>query len=162
GLALLGCALLSGWLRAVFVFRSGEIGQDILYDLRRRAFDHVQALSVSFHERFTSGRVISRLTSDVDTLTELLDSGLDGLLTAVFNMAAIAVLLIVIDIPLAAIALGSLLPLWLLYKWFSTRAAVAFQRTREAVATLIVDIVETFNGIRAVQAFRREKRNDAI
>jgi ABC-type multidrug transport system fused ATPase/permease subunit len=162
GVALLGCALVSGWLRALFVFRSGEIGQDILYDLRRRAFDHVQTLSVSFHERFTSGRVISRLTSDVDTLTELLDSGLDGLLTAVFNMVAIAVLLMFIDIPLAAIALGSLLPLWVLYKWFSARAALAFQRTREAVATLIVDIVETFNGIRAVQAFRREKRNDAI
>jgi ABC-type multidrug transport system fused ATPase/permease subunit len=162
GLGLLASALLSGWLRAIFVFRSGEIGQDILYDLRRRGFDHVQALSVSFHERFTSGRVISRLTSDVDTLTELLDSGLDGLLTAVFNVAAIAVLLIVLDIPLAAIALGSWIPLWLLYRWFSTRAATAFQRTRETVATLIVDIVETFNGIRAVQAFRREKRNDAI
>ena len=74
--------IVSGWLRAVFVQRSGLIGQEILFELRRRAFDHAQALSVSFHERFTSGRVISRLTSDVDTLTELLDSGLDGLITA--------------------------------------------------------------------------------
>ena len=162
GVALLTAALLSGWLRSVFVTRSGVIGQNILFDLRRRGFDHMQALSVSFHERFTSGRVISRLTSDVDTLTELLDSGLDGLLTAVFNSAAIAVLLLVLDLPLAAIALGSLLPVWLLYRWFSPRAAVAFTRTRETVATMIVSIVETLNGIRAVQAFRREKRNDVI
>ncbi|MFN2559756.1 MAG: ABC transporter ATP-binding protein [Jatrophihabitans sp.] len=162
GALLLIAALLSGGLRSVFVMRSGAIGQDILYDLRRRGFDHMQALSVAFHERFTSGKVISRLTSDVDTLTELLDSGLDGLLTALFNSTAIAVLLLVLDPPLAAIALGSLIPLWLLYRWFSPRAAAAFGRTRETVATMIVNIVESFNGIRAVQAFRREKRNDAI
>jgi ABC-type multidrug transport system fused ATPase/permease subunit len=160
--ALFGCAVLSGWLRAVFVLRSGAIGQDVLFDLRRRGFDHVQKLSVAFHERFTSGRVISRLTSDVDTLTELLDSGLDGLLTALFNIVAIAVLMLLLDVPLALIALASLIPLWMLYRWFSGRAAVAFRRTRETVATMIVNIVETFNGIRAVQAFRREKRNDGI
>jgi ABC-type multidrug transport system fused ATPase/permease subunit len=157
-----GCALLAGWLRAVFVRRSGRVGQAILFDLRRRAFDHTQALSVSFHERFTSGRVISRLTSDVDTLTELLDSGLDGLITAVLNIVTISVLLLVLDLQLAAITLASFVPLWFLYRWFSGRAAVAFRRTREAVAALIVNFVETFNGIRAVQAFRREERNDRL
>jgi ABC-type multidrug transport system fused ATPase/permease subunit len=162
GSGLLTAALLSGWLRSVFVLRSGRVGQDILFDLRQRGYDHVQGLSVAFHERFTSGRVISRLTSDVDTLTELLDSGLDGLLTALFSSAAIAVLLLVLDLPLGLIALASLIPLWLLYRWFSPRAAVAFKRTRETVATLIVNIVETFNGIRVVQAFRREKRNDQL
>jgi ATP-binding cassette subfamily B protein len=162
GAALLLAALLAGGLRTLFVVRTGVIGQAILYDLRRRGFDHMQALSVSFHERFTSGRVISRLTSDVDTLTELLDSGLDGLLTAVFNSSAIAVVLVVLDWQLGLISLASLLPLWLLYRWFSPRAAVAFGRTRESVATLIINVVETLNGIRAVQAFRREKRNDAI
>ncbi|SHH25990.1 ABC-type multidrug transport system, ATPase and permease component [Jatrophihabitans endophyticus] len=162
GAALVVSALLSGTLRAVFVVRSGRVGQAILFDLRRRGFDHVQSLSVAFHERFTSGRVISRLTSDVDTLTELLDSGLDGLLTALFNSVAIAVLLLFLDVPLGLLALASLLPLVLLYRWFSPRAAEAFRGTREKVATMIVEIVETFNGIRAVQAFRREKRNDAI
>jgi ATP-binding cassette, subfamily B, bacterial len=156
------CALLSGSLRAVFVVRAGRTGQAILFDLRRRAFDHIQGLSVSFHERFTSGRVISRLTSDVDTLTELLDSGLDGLITAVLNIVAIAVLMSLLDLPLAGIALASLVPLVLLYRWFSSRAGVAFRRTRETVATLIVNFVETFNGIRAVQAFRREGRNDQL
>jgi ABC-type multidrug transport system fused ATPase/permease subunit len=160
--ALAVSAVVSGLLRSVFVIRSGAIGQAVLFDLRRRGFDHVQALSVSFHERFTSGRVISRLTSDVDTLTELLDSGLDGLLTAAFNIAAISVLLYFLDVPLALIATASLIPVWFLYRWFSGRAQVAFRRTRESVATLIVNIVETFNGIRAVQAFRREDRNDRI
>jgi ATP-binding cassette subfamily B protein len=160
--ALAGSALLSGWLRSLFVLRSGAIGQAILYDLRRREFDHVQSLSVSFHERFTSGRVISRLTSDVDTLTELLDMSLDELLTAVFNIAAISVLLFFLDVPLAALVIASLVPLYLVFRWFSRRATKAFRRTRETAATMIINIVETFNGIRAVQAFRREKRNDAI
>jgi ATP-binding cassette subfamily B protein len=158
--ALIICALASAWLRAVFVRRTGRIGQDILFDLRQRAFDHTQALSVSFHERFTSGRVISRLTSDVDTLNELLDSGLDGLLTASLTIVAIAVVLLVLDAPLALLALASFVPLWFLFRWFSSRAAEAFRRTRESVATLIVNIVETFNGIRAVQAFSRERAND--
>jgi ABC-type multidrug transport system fused ATPase/permease subunit len=160
--ALLVCALVSGALRSVFVRRSGVIGQAILFDLRCRGFDHVQALSVSFHERFTSGRVISRLTSDVDTLTELLDAGLDGLLTAILNITAISVLLFFLDVPLAAFVLLSLLPLYFLFRWFSVRATEAFRRTRETIAAVIVNIVETFNGIRAVQAFRREKRNDGI
>ncbi len=160
--ALIGSALVSGLLRSVFVIRSGVIGQAILFDLRRRGFDHAQSLSVSFHERFTSGRVISRLTSDVDTLTELLDTGLDGLLTAMLNIAAISVLLFFLDVSLAALTLASLVPLFFLFRWFSARATEAFRRTRTTAATMIVNIVETLNGIRAVQAFRREKRNDAI
>ena len=158
--ALVFSALASAWLRAIFVRRTGRIGQDILFDLRQRAFDHTQALSVSFHERFTSGRIISRLTSDVDTLNELLDSGLDGLLTAALTIIAIAVVLLVLDWPLALLALASFVPLYFLFRWFSSRAAEAFRRTRESVATLIVNIVETFNGIRAVQAFSRERAND--
>jgi|KBSSwiStaDraftv2_1062776.scaffolds.fasta_scaffold08079_3 ABC-type multidrug transport system fused ATPase/permease subunit len=159
---LVMAALLSAGLRSWFVIKSGRIGQHVLFDLRRRLYDHTQALSVSWHERFTSGRVISRLTSDVDTLTELLDAGLDGLLVAGFNISAIAVLLLVLDVPLALIALAALIPLWLLFRWFSESSRAAFRATRGTVATMIVGIVESFNGIRAVQAFRRERRNDAI
>ena len=155
-------AIASGLLRSLFVIRAGVIGQALLFDLRRRAYDHMQALSVAFHERFTSGRVISRLTSDIDTLTELLDAGLDGLIVALLNIAAIFVLLFVLDAPLALIALASFGPLYLLFRWFSLRAAHAFRATRETVASVIVNIVESMNGIRAVQAFRRERRNDAI
>ncbi|MFL6161264.1 MAG: ABC transporter ATP-binding protein [Jatrophihabitantaceae bacterium] len=155
-------ALASGVLQWLFLRRIGTIGQAVLFDLRRRVFDHTQRLSVSWHERFTSGRVISRLTSDVDTLRELLDASLDGLLLAVFNITVITVLMLVLDPWLALVALSAVVPLWLLFRWFSARSTVAFRRTRETIALLIVQFVETFNGIRAVQAFRREPRNDAI
>ena len=160
--ALVVAAVGSGVLQWVFLRRTGVIGQAILFDLRRRVFDHTQRLSVSWHERFTSGRVISRLTSDVDTLRELLDSSMDGLLLAVLNIVVISVLMLVLDPWLALIALAAMVPLFLLFRWFASRSAVAFRRTRETVALLIVQFIETFNGIRAVQAFRREPRNDAI
>jgi ATP-binding cassette subfamily B protein len=160
--ALITAAVLSGVLQLIFLRRTATIGQAVLFDLRRRVFDHTQRLSVSWHERFTSGRVISRLTSDVDTLRELLDSSMDGLLLAVLNIVVISVLMLVLDPWLALIALGAMIPLFLLFRWFSARSTVAFRSTRETVALLIVQFVETFNGIRAVQAFRREPRNDAI
>ncbi|UQX89133.1 ABC transporter ATP-binding protein/permease [Jatrophihabitans telluris] len=160
--ALVVAAAVSGVLQWAFLRRSGTIGQAILFDLRRRVFDHAQRLSVSWHESFTSGRVISRLTSDVDTLRELLDASLDGLLLAVLNITVISVLMLVLDPWLALIALAAVIPLFFLFRWFSARSTVAFRRTRESIALLIVQFVETFNGIRAVQAFRREKRNDAI
>jgi len=160
--ALAAAAAAAGVLQLIFLRRTGEVGQAVLFDLRRRIFDHTQRLSVSWHERFTSGKVISRLTSDVDTLRELLDASLDGLLLAMLNIVVITVLMLVLDPWLALLALVAMIPLLLLFRWFSARSTVAFRRTRESVALLIVQFVETFNGIRAVQAFRREPRNDAI
>ncbi len=162
GVALLVCALATGVLDRIFLLRGGRLGQKILFELRRRLFDHLQALSVSFHESYTSGKVISRVTSDVDTLNELLSSAMDGLVTALLNIVTISVILLVLDLKLAAIAIGSFVPLWLLYRWFAVRSAVVFGRTREAIAAVVVQIVETLNGIRAVQTFRREPRNDVL
>jgi ATP-binding cassette subfamily B protein len=159
---LVVAAAISGVLQWIFLRRTGTVGQTILFELRRRVFDHTQRLSVSWHEQFTSGRVISRLTSDVDTLRDLLDSSLDGLVLAVLNIVVISVLMLVLDPWLALIALSAIVPLWFLFRWFSNRSTLAFRRTRETVALLIVQFVETFNGIRAVQTFRREQRNDAI
>jgi ATP-binding cassette subfamily B protein len=162
GSALLVSALVSGALNRLFLARTGRLGQRILFDLRRQLFDHLQALSVSFHERFTSGRVISRLTSDVDTLNEMLEAAMDGLVTAVLNIVTISVVLLLLDLELAAIAIAAFVPLWFLYRWFARRSSVVFRRTREAIAAVIVQFVETMNGIRAVQAFRREPRNAAL
>jgi ABC-type multidrug transport system fused ATPase/permease subunit len=159
---LIGCAVLGGLLRSVFVYASGKIGQGILYELRRRLFRHVQSLSVSFHERFTSGKVISRLTSDLDTLQDLFEAGIDSLLTAGFNIVIITVFMLVHDLPFAALVIGSLIPLYLLYRWYTKRAHPAFLRTRETIAAVIVNFAETLNGMRAMQAFRRERRNERI
>jgi ABC-type multidrug transport system fused ATPase/permease subunit len=160
--ALLGCAAADAVLRTAFLIRAGRIGQAVLLDLRRRVFDHVQRLSLAFHERYTSGKVVSRLTSDVDALNELLDEGLDGLITALLSVVSIGVILLVLDLPVALVTLATFLPLWLLSRWFRSRSFSAYRRTREANSSLIVQYVESLGGIRAVQAFRRERRNEDI
>ena len=73
---MLASALLQAFARQLFLMRSGRLGQTVLLGLRRRVFDHFQRLSPSFHDKYTSGRVISRLTSDVDVIDEMLDERL--------------------------------------------------------------------------------------
>ncbi|KAA2262968.1 ABC transporter ATP-binding protein [Solihabitans fulvus] len=149
-------------LRYSFLRLSGRIGQDLLLDVRQRIFRHVQKLSLSFHESYTSGKVISRLTSDVDSLNDLLAMGLDGLLTSLLSIVGIAALLLYLDLPLALVVLVGFVPLLLVTRWFQRRSRQAYRNTRGAIAKIIVQFVETMNGIRAVQAFRREPRNEAI
>ncbi|MEV7802404.1 ABC transporter ATP-binding protein [Microbispora sp. NPDC088329] len=160
--AVLAAALTQALTRQAFLQMSGRIGQDILLELRRRVFDHFQRLSLSFHEKYTSGRVISRLTSDVDAIAELLDSGFDGLVTAVLTLCGTAVMLLVLDVRLGLVALLPLPVLLLFTRWFRRQSSVVYRRTREAVALVIVHFVESMTGIRAVQAFRREPRNQEI
>ena len=160
--ALLVAAVLDTLLRFVFLTWSGRVGQAVLLTLRRRLFTHVQRLPLSFHERYTSGKTISRLTSDVEALAELLDEGLDNLVTALFSVLTIGVVLIVLDPPLGLVALLGFPPLFLVARWFQRNSVAAYRRTRETIAALIVQFTETFGGIRAVQAFRREPRNDEL
>ncbi len=149
-------------LRAGFLLLTGRVGQDVLLDVRRRVFAHGQRLSLDFHESFTSGRFISRLTSDVDALSDLLEKGLDGFGGAVLSLLGISVLLVWLDPVLAVIVLAGFIPLLLLTRWFQRRSRATYRRTRVTVARLIVQFVESMNGIRAVQAYRRERRNEEI
>ena len=160
--AMVGAAVLDTVLRFVFLTWSGRVGQAVLLALRRRVFLHVQRLPLSFHERYTSGKTISRLTSDVEALAELLDEGLDGLVTALFSVLTIGVVLVVLDPPLGLISLLAFPALFWVARWFQRNSTAAYRRTRETIAALIVQFTETFGGIRAVQAFRREPRNDEL
>ncbi len=159
---ILVTALAGASLRLRFLKLAGRIGQDVLYDLRGRVFRQFQRLPIAFHERYTSGRVISRLTNDLDALGDLVNASLDGLINAILNVAVIGIVLAVLDPELSLFLLVCLPALYLLLRWYTSGSRVAYRRTREAIAALIVQFVETLNGIRAVQAFRREPRNDAI
>ena len=165
-LTITGVVLVSVAVQAVarltFLVMSGRVGQQVLLELRRRVFRHFQRLSPAFHDRYTSGRVISRLTSDVDAIDEMLDTGFDGLVNAALTLVGTSVLLLVLDLELGLVALASFPFLLWLTGWFRSQSAVAYRRTRETVAAVIVHFVESMTGIRAVQAFRREQRNEEI
>ena len=140
----------------------GRLGAEVVTDLRRRLFAHFLRLPVSFHERYTSGRVISRQVSDIDSISDLFDEGLDSLVSAVLSLLLVGAGMLLLDWPLALVVLAGFGPLTWLTVWFRRESAIAYRRTRETIAQVIVHFVETFGGIRAVQAFRGERRNEEI
>ncbi|MGW1880120.1 ABC transporter ATP-binding protein [Streptomyces sp. NPDC001975] len=154
-------ALLSGGLQYAFIEASARVNQDVLLDLRGRIFRHAQALSIDFHERYTSGRLISRSTTDVESLRELLSEGLQELVTVILSFLYISAMLLWLDLGLGAVAVASFVPLYLLVRLYQRRAVRVYKARSTAIATVIVKFVETMNGIRPVRAFRREAANDA-
>ncbi len=161
-LAYLAAGLINALGKAVFVRLAAKVSQAVLLDLRGRVFTHSQALSLSFHERYTSGRVISRLTSDLDALGDLAQEGLEGLISGLLTVVAISVTLLVLDLQLGLIALAAFIPIVLATRWFQHRSRQIYRRTRSAIASVIVQFTETMNGLRAVLSFRRESRNRDI
>ncbi|MFF3329816.1 ABC transporter ATP-binding protein [Streptomyces sp. NPDC002888] len=154
------CAVASGGLQYAFIVASARVNQDVLLDLRGRIFRHAQALSVDFHERYTSGRLISRSTTDVESLRELLNEGLQELVTVVLSFVYISAMLLWLDLGLGAVAVASFVPLYLLVRMYRRRAGRVYTKRSTAIAAVIVRFVETMNGIRPVRAFRREAVND--
>ncbi|MET9654647.1 ATP-binding cassette domain-containing protein [Streptomyces sp. NPDC006460] len=154
------CAAGAGLLQYVFVRAAARINQDVLLDLRGRIFRHAQALSVDFHERYTSGRLISRSTTDVESLRELLSEGLQELIAVVLAFVYISAMLLWLDLGIGAVAVASFVPLYLLVRLYQRRAALVFDERSTAIAGVIVKFAETMNGIRPVRAFRRERAND--
>ncbi len=163
GLAV-GAYLFTGVIGAVLIawytVLTARISQAILIELRKRVFLHTQRLSLEFHESYTSGRIIARQTSDLDAIRELLDSGLSQLVQGGLYMAFIAIALLSLDWVSGLVLFGSLVPLWFLTRWFQLSSQKVFRETRTASARVIVHFVETMTGIRAVKAFRKEKRNE--
>lgn len=155
------CSVFSGALQYAFIQLSARVSQDVLLDLRGRIFRHAQALSVDFHERYTSGRLISRSTTDLESLRELLEEGLQELIHIVLSFVSIAVVLLWLDLATGAAAVASFLPLYLLVRLYRKRSSVIFAARSTAIASVVVKFAETMNGIRPVQAFRREPVNDA-
>ena len=159
---LLGAVVLQAVSRVVFLQVSGRVGQQVLLDLRRRVFRHFQRLDVAFHDRYTSGRVVSRQTNDVEAIQELLSNGFDGLVTAALTLVGTAVLLLTLDLRLGLACLVGFPVLLLLVRWFRNASEATYRTVRETAALVIVHFVETMTGIRAVQGYRRERRNQDI
>ncbi|GII97798.1 ATP-binding cassette subfamily B protein [Sediminihabitans luteus] len=153
-------AIVAGVTYAAYVRTAARISQAVLLDLRRRVFAQTQRLSLEFHERYTSGRVISRQTSDLEALRELLDSGLTGIVSGVLLMLFTGISLFALDWQTGLVLFVAVVPAAMLTRWYQKRSARYYRGTRTTSARLIVSFVETMTGMRAVQAFRREKANE--
>jgi ABC-type multidrug transport system fused ATPase/permease subunit len=146
----------------MFVTMTGQVGQAVVLELRRRLFRHLLSLPVAFHESYTSGRVISRQTSDVEAISDLFEEGLDSLISAALTLVLVGTGMLLLNWRLGLIVLAGFVPLTWLTRWFRDESGKAYRWIRDANSAVIVQFVETFGGIQAVQAFRREKRNFEI
>lgn len=141
------------WANVAYTVR---VSLGVVVYLRKRVFRHAQSLSVSFHERYTSGKVISRLTSDIDTVRSFLDSGISQLAITLLSMVISAVAIFFLDWRIGLLMLVMGVPIYFLTRWFQRTAAPVFRTMRTESAHLTSRFVETFTGIRAVKAFGAE------
>ena len=158
-LLFLGCVL-AGWFtfRALILVTT-RTAQRVLYALRVRVFAQLQRLGLDFYEKEMGGRIMTRMTSDIEALQQLLQNGLINALAAVVTFIGSAGILLVMNSRLGLATIVSVLPLVALSRWFQKRSDVAFLAAREKVATVNAQFQEGLSGVRVAQAYAREARN---
>ncbi|MFJ8144759.1 ABC transporter ATP-binding protein [Streptomyces sp. NPDC096048] len=156
--ALLGLlAVLAQWTAQTGEIRmTGRTGERILYSLRLKIFAQLQRLGLDYYERELTGRIMTRMTTDVDALSTFLQTGLVTAFVSVVTFFGILVALLVIDVQLALVVFATLPPLIIATYFFRKASVKAYELARERVSSVNADLQESVAGLRIVQAFRRE------
>lgn len=158
--AYVGSVVVGTFAAGARVAWTGRLGQRLLRDLRIRIFGHLQRLSLDFFTEEKAGRIMTRMTSDVEALNQLLQEGLVTLLVQGLTLVFIAAVLLYDNVLLALVTLfGVLPPLTWLSLWYRRRSDSAYDDVREEVANVLADLQENLAGIRVVTAFHRQERN---
>ncbi|MGR6538448.1 ABC transporter ATP-binding protein [Streptomyces rochei] len=157
--SLLGLlAVLAQWTAQSGEIRmTGRTGERILYALRLKIFAQLQRLGLDYYERELTGRIMTRMTTDVDALSTFLQTGLVTAFVSVVTFFGIMVALLVIDVELALVVFATLPPLIIATYFFRRASVKAYELARERVSTVNADLQESVAGLRIVQAFRRER-----
>lgn len=140
---------------------TARAGESLLYLLRVRSYAHLQRLGLDYYEHELSGRIMTRMTTDVDALSTFLQTGLAQAVVSLLTVVGVAVALLVTDVPLALVALAALPVLIGSTLWFRTLSSRAYAEARERVAVVNADMQENVTGVRVAQAFSREQRSAA-
>ena len=146
--------LLAGRLEIIAV---AAVGQRVLYAVRTKLFGHLQTLSLDFYERERTGRVVARMTNDIEAMSDLVTDGLVTFITSVITLLGIAVILVLMDWQLALATLVVAPALALAATRFRRQSSAAWRRVRETATVVTVQLQEALSGVRAIQAFRRER-----
>ncbi|MFI6623622.1 ABC transporter ATP-binding protein [Streptomyces sp. NPDC050528] len=136
---------------------TGRTGERVLYTLRLKIFAQLQRLGLDYYERELTGRIMTRMTTDVDALSTFLQTGLVTAFVSVVTFFGIMVALLVIDVQLALVVFATLPPLVIATFFFRRASVKAYELARERVSLVNADLQESVSGLRIVQAFRREK-----
>ncbi|MFG2927133.1 ABC transporter ATP-binding protein [Streptomyces achromogenes] len=136
---------------------TGRTGERVLYTLRLKIFAQLQRLGLDYYERELTGRIMTRMTTDVDALSTFLQTGLVTAFVSVVTFFGIMVALLVLDVRLALVVFATLPPLAVATFFFRRASVKAYELARERVSGVNADLQETVAGLRIVQAFRRER-----
>ncbi|MFF9162695.1 ABC transporter ATP-binding protein [Streptomyces longwoodensis] len=136
---------------------TGRTGERVLYSLRLKIFAQLQRLGLDYYERELTGRIMTRMTTDVDALSTFLQTGLVTAFVAVVTFFGIMVALLVLDVQLALVVFTTLPPLVVATFFFRRASVKAYELARERVSAVNADLQESVSGLRIVQAFRRER-----
>ncbi|WP_370258349.1 ABC transporter ATP-binding protein [Streptomyces sp. V4I8] len=159
-LALL--AVTAQWVAQIGETRmTGRTGERVLYSLRLKIFAQLQRLGLDYYERELTGRIMTRMTTDVDALSTFLQTGLVTAFVSVVTFFGIMVALLVLDIQLALVVFATLPPLIVATYFFRRASVKAYELARERVSLVNADLQESVSGLRIVQAFRRERDGGA-
>ncbi len=149
-------ALVIAYFSALVV---GLLGERMLYRLRLRVFAHLQNLGLDFYERELSGRLLTRVTSDVDALGNVLQQGVVGLVVNVVTFVVLAVFLLQANLRLGLLLILTFPPLVLATLRFRTVSGRAYEQVRDRVAIVNAELAETFGGVRVVQSLGGRDRS---
>ena len=159
--AFVATGLVAFGLSSVQTYLTGWVGERVLADLRNRLFSHLQRLSLGYFERNRTGAIVSRITNDVEALDQLVTDGVTSLVQNLTLVVGTAVVLFVLDWRLALATL-SILPLMALATvWFRVRSNRAYRRVRERIGLVTATLAEDISGMRVVQSYARESRNQS-
>ncbi|GAA3244363.1 hypothetical protein GCM10017691_50310 [Pseudonocardia petroleophila] len=160
---LLGVGVVAvGWLVvALQTVTTARAGESLLYLLRVRSYAHLQRLGLDFYEREVSGRIMTRMTTDVDALSVFLQTGLAQAVVSLLTVVGVAVALLLTDAALAVVALAVLPVLILATVIFRRLSSRAYAEAREKVGAVNADMQENVSGVRIAQAYVREERSAA-
>ncbi|MFF7375852.1 ABC transporter ATP-binding protein [Streptomyces massasporeus] len=136
---------------------TGRTGERVLYSLRLKIFSQLQRLGLDYYERELTGRIMTRMTTDVDALSTFLQTGLVTAFVSVVTFFGIMFALLVIDVQLALVVFATLPPLIIATFFFRRASVKAYELARERVSVVNADLQESVSGLRIVQAFRRER-----
>ena len=139
----------------------GRTAERMLYSLRLKVFAHLQRLGVDYYEHEMAGRIMTRMTTDIDSLSQLLQTGLVTALVNFVTFLGVGIALVVLNPRLAAIAALALPPLAAATIWFRVTSSRAYEEARERIATVNANLQEGISGVRVSQAFVREERNES-
>src|SRR5437899_6930 len=146
-------------LRYLHVLLLSIIGQRIMFDMRSQMFDHLQRLSLSYFDHNPVGRLMTRLTNDIDALNEMFTSGAISILGDVLTILGITILLLVINWQLALVTFVVMPPLFWIASYFRVAMRDNFRAIRVRLARINAYIAENIGGMYIVQLFNREQRN---